>query len=206
VQLLLIRHALPVRAHVESGTADPELTDLGRQQADALTRFLQSETVDAIASSPMRRAQETARPLSLSRELPVEIHDDLAEYDSGQQSYVPVHELREADPALWQQMLRGDLPDHVDLAAFRARVISALERIADAHPGRRTVAVFCHAGVMNAALSGYLEIARGLPFAMDYCGVSRILAGRDGRRSVLSVNETGHVRSLLATVESASPR
>jgi 2,3-bisphosphoglycerate-dependent phosphoglycerate mutase len=206
VQLVLIRHALPVRAHVESGTADPELAGLGREQADALARFLEAETVDAIASSPMLRAQQTASPLSRSLKLPVDIHDDLAEYDSDQQSYVPVHELREADPVLWQQMLRGDMPDHVDLDAFRARVIGALERIVDAHPGRRTVAVFCHAGVINAALSGYLEIARALPFAMDYCGVSRILAGRDGRRAVLSVNETGHVRSLLNIVESASPR
>jgi broad specificity phosphatase PhoE len=205
VQLILVRHALPLRMHSVEQTADPELTDHGWLQAAALADFLGAEPVHAIVSSPMIRAQQTARPLATALGLPVQIEPDLAEFDAGGCSYVPFHELREADPVQWAQMARGDVPDHVDLDAFRARVVVALERIAEEHPGRQSVAVFCHAGVINAALSAYLNIARALPFAVDYCSVSRLLATRDGRRPIVSVNETGHIRALAVTQRNQPP-
>lgn len=160
---LLLRHALPLRAQAPVGGADPELAPSGLLQAEAVGAFLEGESVHAVVSSPMVRAKQTADPLATRRGLPVVIEDDLAEYDSGQPSYVPVHELRESDPALWQQMMRGELPGHVDLPAFRGLVVGALERVAERNSGRRTVAVFCHAGVINAALGAYLGIARAPP-------------------------------------------
>ena len=39
---------------------------------------------------------------------------------------------------------------------------------------------------------------RTIWFAPDYCSISRIAAARDGRRGIVSLNETGHVRDLLA--------
>ncbi len=59
--------------------------------------------------------------------------------------------------------------------------------------------------VINVALGRYLGIARALPFVIDYTSVSRITASRTGRRAVISVNETAHVR-LLLHVESVSGR
>jgi probable phosphoglycerate mutase len=200
VQLVLVRHALPERTRSETGGVDPVLTAAGHRQAAALAGYLRNEPVQAVVASPMARARQTAAPLAAALGLTVEIDDGLVEYDSGHSSYVPVHEMREADPVLWQQLMRGELPAGVDAAAFRARVVAALDRIAARYPGRQSVAVICHAGVINAALAAFLAIERGLPFAVDYCGVSRVLAMRDGRRAILCVNETAHVRALLPTV------
>jgi 2,3-bisphosphoglycerate-dependent phosphoglycerate mutase len=197
MQLVLVRHGLPERMEVAVGVADPPLAALGLRQGQAVAEFLADEPVDAVVSSPMLRARQTAQPLADVLGLPVQIVDDLAEYDSGQRFYVPVHQMHETHAELWQQMLRGDLPDFVDLDAFRGRVTDALEQVIAAHPGRGKVAVFCHAGVINVALGGYLGIARALPFPVDYTGVSRITASRSGRRAVISVNETAHVRTLL---------
>jgi probable phosphoglycerate mutase len=197
MQIVLVRHALPARMESIDGVADPVLTDLGRRQAAAAAEFLSSTPVQRIVSSPMLRARQTAAPLAAALGLPVELDDDLAEYDSGQQAYIPVHEMAVSHPELWQQMVRGELPDFVDLPAFRGRVVGALERIMTAHSGRDAVVVFCHSGVINAALSGYLGIDRALPFPIDYTSISRVLAARSGRRAVSSVNETGHVRALL---------
>jgi probable phosphoglycerate mutase len=205
MQIVLVRHGLPERMDVTAGTADPPLAPLGLRQARAVAGFLADGPVRAIVSSPLLRAQETAAPLAEALGQPVELVDDLAEYDSGQQSYVPVHEMRETYAEIWQQMLRGDLPEFVDVEAFRGRVTGALEGIIEAHPGRGAVVVFCHAGVINVALGGYLGIARALPFVIDYTGISRITASRSGRRAVISVNETAHVR-LLLDVEGASAR
>ena len=60
MELLLVRHALPVRRELVEGPADPELSADGREQAEHLATYLSSEHLDAIYASPLRRAYETA--------------------------------------------------------------------------------------------------------------------------------------------------
>jgi probable phosphoglycerate mutase len=55
------------------------------------------------------------------------------------------------------------------------------------------VAVVCHGGVINAYLSSVLGIDPILFFEPYYTCVNRVLAARTGERSILSVNETGHL-------------
>ncbi|HZA87486.1 MAG TPA: histidine phosphatase family protein, partial [Acidimicrobiales bacterium] len=62
MELLLVRHARPLRAESIDGPADPGLSPLGRRQADALAAWLATEAIDAIYTSPLRRALETAAP------------------------------------------------------------------------------------------------------------------------------------------------
>ncbi|MET0159370.1 MAG: histidine phosphatase family protein, partial [Acidimicrobiales bacterium] len=64
MDLLLIRHALPVRIDDGEGPADPELSDEGWRQAGALAAWLADEEIEAMVASPLRRAQETAEPLA----------------------------------------------------------------------------------------------------------------------------------------------
>ncbi len=64
MDLLLIRHALPVRIDGGDGPADPELSDEGRRQAGALADWLADEQIDVMVASPLPRAQETAAPLA----------------------------------------------------------------------------------------------------------------------------------------------
>ena len=60
MELLLIRHALPVRRELVDGPADPELSVAGRAQAEHLATYLSSEHLDAIYASPLLRACQTA--------------------------------------------------------------------------------------------------------------------------------------------------
>jgi probable phosphoglycerate mutase len=199
VQLILVRHALPERIHGEpgAGPADPPLTELGERQAKRLVEPLVSD-VAGLYSSPLARARATAAPLAAALGVEPEIVDDLREYDSDAGHYVPVHEMAAHDPAGWQRMLDGLLPARIDVPAFSARVDDAMERIAARHPGRATAVVVAHAGVINVWLAHLLEIDRPLAFPLDYTGITRVLAGRDGRRAVRTVNETAHVADLLA--------
>ena len=65
VDLLMIRHGLPVRRETTDGSpADPELDAAGQDQAQRLARWLEPEGIDAVYVSPMRRALETAAPLA----------------------------------------------------------------------------------------------------------------------------------------------
>jgi probable phosphoglycerate mutase len=206
MQLILVRHALPERIHPADaaaadrpgGPADPPLTELGERQARRLVAAFGAEEVTGLYASPLARARGTAAPLAaaLGRE-PV-IVDDLREYDADAAHYVPVHEMARLDPAAWERMLSGLLPVHVDVPGFTARVHAAFEGIVAAHPGRETAVVIAHAGVVNTWLAHLLGLPRPLTFPLDYAGVTRVIAGRDGRRVVRTVNEIAHVADLLA--------
>ena len=200
MEIVLVRHALPVRidATPDGAPADPELADRGHEQAQRLVQALAGDEVTALYSSPSLRARQTAAPVEEALGLTAEIDDGLAEFDSAHSSYVPVEELKaEGDPR-YTALIHGDIYSHdVDPVAFRARVVEAVERIAARHPGGRAV-LFTHAGAINAATGSVLRQEKTIWFAPDYCSVSRIGAARDGRRGIVSLNETAHVRDLLA--------
>lgn len=199
MELVLVRHGLPLRvdAAPDGGPADPGLAERGHEQAGRIVAALEHEDVTAVIASPARRARETAAPLAAALGLVPDIEPGVAEFDVDDPSYVPVEELRAAGDPRWFALLRGELYSvGVDPQQFRERVARALERIATAHPSGRVV-VFCHAGVVNVATGVLLRQERDLWFAPAYCSLTRVAFARDGRRSVLSLNETGHVRDLL---------
>ncbi|MGH8966505.1 MAG: histidine phosphatase family protein [Actinomycetes bacterium] len=202
MQLVLVRHALPERIHPSDGApaatrADPPLTPLGERQAQRLVDALAGDQVAGLYTSPMARARQTAAPLAAALGREPAVVDGLSEYDAEAVQYVPVHEMPRLDPAAWERMRAGLLPASVDVLAFTGRVGAAFEAIAAAHPGRETAVVVAHAGVVNAWLAHLLGLDRPLVFPLDYSGITRVLAGRDGRRVVRTVNEITHVADLL---------
>ena len=203
MEIVLVRHALPVRidATSDGGPADPGLAPLGVEQAGRLLQALAGDEVDAVYTSPAARARETAAPLAAALGLEPVVEPGIAEFDSGDPSYVPVEELRAAGDPRWERLVRGDLySTGVDPVAFRTRVVEAVERVVARHPGGRAV-LFTHAGACNAYLGSLLGQTRTIWFAPAYCSLSRVGAARDGRRGVVSLNETGHVRDLLGRRE-----
>ena len=194
-----MRHALPVRidATADGGPADPGLAAHGYEQAQRLAEALQMETITALYTSPSRRARETATPLEQALGMTAEVEPGIDEFDSQDGSYVPVEELRAAGDPRWKALAAGDLYSlDVDPVAFRSRVVDAVERIAAAHPGGRAV-LFTHAGSINAAAGHVLQQEKAIWFAPMYCSLTRIAVDRAGRRGVVSLNETAHVRDLL---------
>jgi probable phosphoglycerate mutase len=203
VHLVLVRHALPVRIDPGAGRADPGLTELGHLQAQRLVAALAEPTPAAVYTSTLARAVATATPLTTALGITPIARDDLCEFDAGAGQYVPVHEMAAADPETWERMRAGLLPSHVDAAAFTGQVTGALEAVVAAHPGRATVVVVAHAGVINVWLAGLLGIAQPLPFPLDYTGITRVVASRDGLRKIRTVNEIGHVADLLDPASAA---
>jgi broad specificity phosphatase PhoE len=199
MELVLVRHALPVRvdATPDGRPAAPGLADQGCLQATRMLEALRHDAGDALYSSPATRALETAAPVAESMGLPLGVELGIAEFDASESSYVPIEELRAANDPRWQALVRGDLMHAgVDPVAFRNRVVAAVEGIVSRHPGQRVV-LFTHSGAINAYCGHVLGQQRALWFAPDYASLSRIGAARDGRRGVISLNETAHVRDLL---------
>lgn len=200
MDLVLVRHAEPKRIVGAEGPADPPLTERGLEQAEAAAAWLAEESFDAVYASPLRRARETADIIAALHELEVGIEDGIAEYDRQSAFYIPVEELKTStDPELlahWRALAEDRLEDVVeDAATFRPRVAEGLNRIIAAHPGERVLAV-CHGGVINVALAEVLGLERSLWFEPAYASIHRVAASRSGIRSLVSLNETGHLRHL----------
>ena len=198
MELLLIRHALPIRVEGATGPADPPLSDLGHRQSAALVRWLEPEPLDALVVSPMARARETAEPLAAARDLEAVVHDGVAEFDKDADSYVPMEELKAAGDPRWQEIVDGGYFGEGDLTPeqFQATVVDAVEDVIARHAGQ-TAAVVCHGGVINAYVAHVLGIEDLLFFEPGYTSINRIRASRRGHRMVVSLNETAHLRDLL---------
>ncbi len=197
MELLLIRHGLPIRLETQDGTpADPPLSERGETQALAVARWLAAEgKVDRIYSSPMRRARQTALPLAQQLGLEIETEPRVSEYDRDASRYVPIEELKRIDYEAWRELMRRGYPPGMDLTDFRQAVLDGLGEIVEENPGRR-VAVFCHGGVINAWASEVIGLEFRLFFNPMYTSVNRFLASTEGIRSVGSLNETAHLRGV----------
>lgn len=195
MEVILIRHAIPVRRELESGVADPELSDQGRHQARLLADYLAEERIDAIYASPMRRAIETASPIAEIMNLPVISVDGVAEFDRHSEWYVPVEELKAANDPRWRDLVNGQwTATHETEEEFIHRIVASIEEIVERHSSQR-VLVVCHGGVINAYVASILGLAnkRGF-FYPNYTSIHRIAAARSGERSVVTLNETSHLR------------
>jgi probable phosphoglycerate mutase len=195
MELLLVRHALPVRREMVEGPADPELSPDGRAQAELLAAYLSSEHLDAIYASPLRRAYETAATIAAFHDLEVVVCDGVAEFDRLSPDYIPTEDLKAANDPRYHAIINGHWDSEDETSdEFRARVVRTIEQLIDEHPGQRVVVV-CHGGVIN----GYLCVVLGLTnprgfFYPNYTSINRVAAARGGTRSVVTINETSHLR------------
>ena len=192
MELILVRHAEPVRIVDADGPADPPLAERGAKQAEALAAYLGEEGIGAVWSSPMVRARETAAPLAAALGVDVVVDTELAEWDREATSYIPIEELKANKDEHWVAMVEGSLAE-IDVDAFRRGVVTAMDHIVTGNPGA-SVAVVCHGGVINAYLAHVLGIDRPLWFEPKYTSIHRVLASRRGDRTLESLNEVAHLR------------
>lgn len=193
MELILIRHALPLRVEKNDGTpADPGLSEKGIDQAQRLARWMQAERLDSIYSSPLSRARMTADFLAGTRDMKIAIEPGVQEFDNLSPSYVPMEELRNSNYDEWRDLMLGGFESRFDFASFKKRVVNSLESIVEKNKGKR-VAVVCHGGVINIWAARVLGLDRYMFFAPEYTSVNRFLASGAGIRSVLSLNEFAHL-------------
>jgi probable phosphoglycerate mutase len=193
LELILIRHGLPVRSREN---ADPPLAEEGHDQARRVAGRLARERIDTVVSSTMRRALETAAPYAALAGQAVETHEGVVEFDRDAGSYTPMEELKRDNYEAWKRFVargRGE-----KIAAFQKTVVAALEEIVARNAGRR-VAVFCHGGVINVWTAHVLGMTPRLFFEPRYTSIHRYLCASTGERNLLSLNDIGHLDRDPAT-------
>jgi broad specificity phosphatase PhoE len=202
-ELLLIRHA---QVPGGSMSEDSSLTDLGREQAEALADYLTDVRIDAVYSSPSSRAQETAAFVATRHGLSVGVIDGLRDVDNRMpHGLSPLEALtrefgeaeaqRRFDEVVregWSFDAFGDLME--SSRSIRLRVASAIDDVVAKHSGGR-VALLSHGPPIAAYISQVLGSPGDFVFYPRLTSISVVLA-KESQRRVHLLNATPHFAVL----------
>jgi probable phosphoglycerate mutase len=221
VDLYLIRHGQPDWAPGSIARNDPNLTELGLEQAKRVGhRFSTLADVDEIWASPMHRALETSEPVAAELGREPEIYDWLKEIQNpADWDGEPIEEIERAfEHANFRSMdeMWDGLPGGESFRDFHQRVVSGLVETLDSHgvhpadpagrhlwnvddPEKRVVIV-AHAGT-NALVLGHLLGLDPVPWEWDrfqqpHTGVSRLTTFQVSTGWAFSLRQLGDVTHL----------
>jgi broad specificity phosphatase PhoE len=177
------------------GQTDIELSALGRLQSLAVADLLAGLPIEAIYSSPLRRALDTARPLADRFGLRIRTDDRLREIHAGIFQGLRWAEIEESHPEEARQWI-DQVPDFVipggeSRRALMARGLAVFQGIRE-QPYEH-VAIVAHGGILSAAFKALLQIPAELnPFSLANGSVSTIRWEK--RIKLMTLNETCHLR------------
>jgi broad specificity phosphatase PhoE len=209
VKLLLIRHG-ESRGNARrqwQGWLDEPLTQQGQEQARRLAERLQrwsverAEPIEAVYSSTLARAYQTAHILAQCWGVPLVLDKRLRERDVGllQGLTWPEVETRYPQVAemLHQRWVISATPGGETLAHLVERVWRAVEAIVtrtNHHETAGSVAVVSHGGTLNAYLNRLIGRGDEVPnvFSLGNTSLS-VVEIRDGRPRILLVNDLCHL-------------
>ncbi|MEZ2120866.1 MULTISPECIES: bifunctional RNase H/acid phosphatase [unclassified Corynebacterium] len=200
-RMILLRHGQTAMsaAGLYSGRSDPELTDLGRRQAERAAAMLAGRGgIDAIVCSPLTRARQTAEVCAAALGLDVDSIDDLTELDFGAWDGLTFVQARELDPELhekWLSDISVTPPGGESLQAAYRRTRRVKKHIEETY-GAANVLVVSHVtpikGILRLALDAGPGIFHRLHLDLASLSVAEFYA--DGPTTVRLVNETAHLR------------
>jgi len=185
------------------GTTDLPLSEVGLAQAQRVAEWLRDEPIQAIYSSPLTRAVQTAQPLAELLRLPVQIRRGLISADYGEwQGHTP-QEVSERWPELYRMWLQS--PDRVtfpggeSLEIVLNRGVEMLDELSEKHPDE-TVALFSHE-IVTKTLMGWvlgMELSAHWRVPQDN-GCINAFAYGPSHRSLIYLNDTCHLRKSAKT-------
>lgn len=180
-RLFLVRHGEPEEwaRRVCCGRLDPELSALGLEQARRAASTLAAGGIDALYSSPSRRALETARVIGRAAGGDVRVDERLYEIDFGEFEGLTFEQAERRYPEAFRAWVSSPgtvrFPGGESWDDLRARVLPAVEAICTRQKGER-VAIVAHAGVVRVILADVLGASAGACFriAVDHASITEL--------------------------------
>lgn len=197
-RFLLIRHATTdaVGKRLSGRTPGVSLNEEGRAQAQKLAEQLGNLPIQALYSSPLERAVQTAQPIGKLKGLEPIICEEVLEMDFGQWTNCTFKEL-ESQP-LFQHFnsFRSNtrVPGGELMLEAQTRIVRGLEKLASQHPNQ-TVAVVSHADLIKAAVAYYAGIHLDMFQRLEISAASvSILEVYEETARILVINYTGDLK------------
>ncbi|WP_455359437.1 bifunctional RNase H/acid phosphatase [Streptomyces sp. SYSU K21746] len=202
--LVLLRHGetalTPQKRFSGSGGSDPELSAVGRRQAEAVASVLAARgTVQAVVTSPLKRCRETAEVVATRLGLDLRIEDGLREADFGAWEGLTFAEVRERFPddldAWLASPKAAPTGSGESFAAVARRVAATRDKLVAQYAGK-TVLLVTHVTPVKTLV----RLALGAPpeslFRMELsaASLSAVAYYADGNASLRLLNDTAHLR------------
>jgi broad specificity phosphatase PhoE len=214
-QVWLLRHGASTfnAQHRCQGSCDePELTPQGREQACLSAERLSSEGIEAVISSPLRRASDTAWHLLKSmgtqdRKITFETDARLREIDLYEWEGLPLEEIPHRFPEQYRDWrlrpgeFRMQLADEVQypVRSLYDRVRLFWNYLLTAY-ARKSIMLVSHGGTIRALIASALGLGamHFHSFQQSNCGVSRLRFRSDSQQAKLDLlNDTAHLGERL---------
>jgi 2,3-bisphosphoglycerate-dependent phosphoglycerate mutase len=202
-EIVLVRHGASEDAFpgapfpLVDGRGDPNLSEVGHEQAQAVAGRLSSEEIECLFVTPLRRTQQTAAPLAEATGLEPTVVEDLAEVRLGEWEGGE-YRLRAAagDPIIRRVFAeeRWDIiPGAESPESLAGRVRSGIEQVVAATGPDRVAVVVVHGGIVGEACR---QATGSRPFAFvhsDNASISRIVVRPSGKWQLRLFNDISHL-------------
>ena len=200
-EIILVRHG-ETEWNVEEvfrGRVDVELNKTGLKQAGLLAEYLGQTKLDAVYSSPLKRALTTAEMIAGYHHLDVEIAPGLIDFDYGEWQGLPHQQVKDKYKGLYAEWIkhpqRVTMPGGESLDNVRKRAVGVVDTVISRYKG--TVVLASHRvvnKVLICALLG-LDNSHFWNIRQDTCGATTFVY--DGERFILARhNDTSYLKSM----------
>jgi len=204
IEIILVRHG-ETEWNVQQvfrGRIDIELNETGLRQAGLLAEYLSGVNIDAVYSSPLRRALKTAEAIASPHKLEVKIAPGLMDFDFGKWQGLPQQEVKRRYKELYAQWIKNPhlikMPDGESLSDVRERALKVVDEVVAKYEG--TVVLVSHRvvnKVLICALLG-LDNSHFWNIRQDVCGTTTFIY--ENERFILTKHNDA---SFLAPVKKA---
>jgi probable phosphoglycerate mutase len=203
MELILIRHGETLwnRENRVQGSKDIPLSPVGIKQAQAVAQALSDEEAEAIISSDLGRAKQTAEHISQITGVEISFNEGLRERAFGILEGMTKKEMEETHPEIYNGYSSHNIdfviPEGESARQSYDRHVSAVLGIANEHQGKARVILVSHGGlihnILRYSLSIPLEAKR--KFNASNASINRFKMEGDNLH-LTSWEETHHLRGI----------
>jgi len=203
-EIILVRHGETEWnvAEVFRGRIDIELNQTGIKQAELLAEYLSKRRIDAIYSSPLRRAVKTAEVITGYHKLDIEIAPELIDMDFGKWQGLPHQEVKDKYKELYTEWIsRPDkvkMPSGESLDDVRERAMTVVNDVIAKYQG--TVVLVSHRVVNKVLICTLLGLDNSYfwKVRLDTCGISAF-SYENGHFILIEHNNTSFLKPIQKT-------
>jgi broad specificity phosphatase PhoE len=201
-RVYLVRHGTTDwnKEEIFRGRLDCKLNETGQAEARALAEYFRDIPLQAIYSSPLSRAMETAQAVAEAKALQVVPHPEFIDVDFGEWQGLPLKEVREKYSELyrlWRERPEAiHFPGGENLARVRARAWEGLQKVVRENPDK-TALILSHRVVTKVLICTVLGLddSHFWHIKQDTTAVNCIEYNR-GFFVTSLINDTCHLKSI----------
>jgi broad specificity phosphatase PhoE len=200
--IYLVRHGQTAwnKEEIFRGRTDVPLDETGLKQAELVGQYFNGLEIDAIYSSPLSRALQTAQKIAQFHNLKVQPLDGIVDMSFGKWEGRPHQEIRENDKETYRQWVEEPhlvrLPGGEGLDDVRTRTMAALVEVIRDHLGK-TLILVSHRVICKVLICAVLGLDNShfWQITQDTTAIN-LIQYRNGRYILSLMNETCHLKPL----------